>query len=417
MQKTEINNQLFAEAKLYGKEWSLLFHEFSYWLIRSCQQLNIKKLYFFTREGAFFIEIVKALQEKFNLYDLECHLLSVSRLATFLPSVNLNSQNAFQRLWNIYPNQSPEAFFRSLDIADERLKTIYNQEYGGGYDKKILNIGKNLIFNQFLKSNTVNHIIKKAIESKKILLTEYLKQTNFLDDISLGIVDIGWRGSIQDNISLIFPENKIHGFYLGLHHQKKFLSENNFKKAFLFDGNDRAVNQLFICLMRFVLPLEFLCTPVQSSVKRYIIHKNKVIPETGNKTEISMADRIISIFQQAVLDAIASYQLTNNYRIKLCRKIAKQVIWNPKEFQIFFYRNKKFDEEFGLGISSQCYPVIESKHATHSVKYVGTWLNSLKKSAWISGYLYNKLPKSLLRTLPILYLLYCLLTFDSYLLR
>ncbi len=74
--------------------------------------------------------------------------------------------------------------------------------------KEILNIAKNTIFNQFLKNNTVSYIIKKAIDSKKILLTEYLKQNDFLDDTSVGIVDIGWRGSIQNNLSLIFPEKK-----------------------------------------------------------------------------------------------------------------------------------------------------------------------------------------------------------------
>ncbi|WP_342220549.1 hypothetical protein [Rickettsiella endosymbiont of Miltochrista miniata] len=408
MQKIEINNQLFAEAQLYGKEWSLLFHEFSYWLIHSCQQSNIKKLYFFTREGTFFIELVKALQEKFNIYDTECHLLSVSRLATFLPSVEINDQNAFQRLWNIYPNQSPEAFFRSLDIEDERLQALYNQEYGS-YDKEILGIAKNPIFNQFLKNDTVDQIIKKAIVSKKELLTEYLKQNNFLDDTPVGIVDIGWRGSIQDNISLIFPEKKIYGFYLGLHRQKKFISKNYFKKAFLFDGDDAAVNRLFTCLMRFVLPLEFLCTPIQGSVKRYIIDQNnKVIPET-HKTEI-MADSIVPIFQQSVLDAITSYQLKNKFRLKECRKIAKQIVWNPKGFQIYFYSKSKFNETFGLGISARRYDI-------GPVKSIEAWIKALKKSAWISGHLYNKLPKPLFRTLPILYLLYCLLTFDSYLLH
>ena len=412
-----IHNQLVAEAQFYGKEWSLLFHEFAYWLLYSCHQQNIKKLFFFTREGAFFIELVKALQKKFNLYaDIECHLLSVSRLATFLPSVDINSQNAFQRLWSIYPNQSPQTFFRSLDIEDDRLQTIYNQEYGGYYDQEIVRIAKNTIFNQFLKDNTVNEIIKKSIASKKILLTEYLKQNYFLDETSVGIVDIGWRGSIQDNINLIFPEKKIYGFYLGLHRQKKFIPENHFKKAFLFDGNGSAVNQLFSCLMRFVLPLEFLCTPIQDSVKRYIVDKNnKILPETYNKVEMNMADRSISIFQRSVLDAIASYKFTNNFRIKFCRKIAKQIIWNPKEFQIFFYRNKQFNEEFGQGISLQCYPIIESKHAFHSVKYLGTWLKALKKSAWISGHLYHTFPKPIFRALPTLYLIYCALTLDSYL--
>lgn len=412
MKIAKINNQLIAEATCYGKKWGLLFHEFSYWLINNAQQLKLKKLYFFTREGAFFIELVKALQEKFNFYQCECHLLAVSRLASFLPSVDIQSKKPFQRLFAIYPNQSPRSFFISLDIQDPRLQKIYEQDYGGHYDVLIFDIAQHVTFNQFLENASVKSIIENAIIAKKALLTNYLKQNSFLEDQSepIGIVDIGWRGSIQDNLTLIFPEKKIVGFYLGLHRFKTNLASNHYKKAFLFNGNEENSN-VFTCLMRFVLPLEFLCTPAQGSVKHYSIENNTVIPQLQyNKTEKIFIEGIMKIFQQSVLTGLSSYQFSNQYRLKECKKIAKQIVWNPKEFQLFFYQHNQFNETFGYGISAQGYAERATKNN------LGTWINSLKKSAWISGYLSNKLPKPLFQILPILYLLYCLLTFDSYLL-
>jgi hypothetical protein len=416
----EINDRLITEAKNYGEQWSLLFHEFSYWLIDSCQQLGIKKLYFFTREGAFFLELVKAFQEKFNFCDIECHLLSVSRLATFLPSVDIHSENAFQRLWNIYPNQSPKAFFTSLGVQDPRLQKIYTQEYDGDYDTILLNIAKNPNFNRFLENKTVKSIIANAIDCKKSLLAEYLKQNCFFNETPVAVVDIGWRGSIQDNLSLIFPEKKMYGLYFGLHRFKgKLIPANRFKKAFLFDANNGLTNRLFISLMRFVLPFEFLCTPAQGSVKGYIFDKNgTVIAETqSNKIEKILIEKIIRVFQRSVLECMDSYKLKKKFRLKECRKIAKKIVWNPKEFEIFFYQKNKFNEKFGQGITYQCYPSSQTKLPHFSLKLILTWIKALKKSAWISGYLYNKLPKPLFRALPTLYLLYCLLTFDSYLLR
>ncbi|TLY47974.1 MAG: hypothetical protein E6K54_03180 [Gammaproteobacteria bacterium] len=422
MQKINIDNKLLiADTEFYAKKWSFLFHEFSYWLLYHCHQQNLKKLFFFTREGAFFIELVKALQKKFNLYpNIECHLLSVSRIATFLPSVNIDQENPFQRLWNIYPHQSPRAFFRSLDIEDETLSKIYQEKFSGNFDQKISNITNNLIFKQFLNNSIVNSIIKKTIVAKKELLTNYLKQNDFLNDRTIGIVDIGWRGSIQDNLSLIFPEKTIYGFYLGLHRFRgKFISANHLKKAFLFNANMGGIIQPLTSLMRFVLPLEMLCTPALGSVKRYRLDEDhKALPETQHyKPEKIVIEKIIETFQQSVLDNLAFYTLNKKFRYRKCKKIARKIIWNPQMFQLFVYHNHKFDEEFGLGNATQAYPSDITDQTSFSIKSKTTWIKALKESAWISGYLYNKLPKPFLRALPILYLLYSLLTFDNYLLR
>ncbi len=407
------NNQLIAETQVYAKKWSFLFYEFSYWLLYHCHQQNIKKLFFFTREGAFFIVLVKALQKRFNLYPgIECHLLSVSRIATFLPSVDIDLKNPFQRLWDIYPHQSPRAFFKSLDIEDESLQKIYQQKYGENFDSKISNIATNPIFKHYLKNNHVDSIIRKSIKAKKELLTAYLKQNDFLNDTRIGVVDIGWRGSIQDNLSLIFPEQTIYGFYLGLHRfRRKLTPTNPFKKGFLFNANTGGFIQPLTSLMRFVLPLEMLCTPMLGSVKRYRLDDNhKILPEIQrNKSEKIILEKIIETFQQSVLKDLSSYPLNDQFRYRKCKKIARQIIWSPQAFQLFVYHNHKFDEEFGLGNATQAYP--------SDVKYKTAWIKSLKESAWISGYFYNKLPRSLFRVLPILYLLYSLLTFDNYLLR
>jgi hypothetical protein len=422
VQKINVNNnKLSADTEFYAKKWGFLFHEFALWLLYHCQQQNLKKLYFFTREGAFFIKLVKAFQIRFNLYaEIECHLLSVSRMTTFLASVDMDDDNPFQRLWNVYPDQSPQAFFKSLDIEDECLQQIYQQEYAGNFSSKIPNIAINPIFKHYLKNVNVNFIIKQAIAAKKELLTTYLKQNTFFNDTSVGVVDIGWRGSIQDNLSLIFPEKTIYGFYLGLHRFRgTFIPANQFKKAFLFNANTGRIIQPLTSLMRFVLPLEMLCTPpALGSVKRYKLDENhRALPETQHNTvEKIILGKIIETFQQTVLKDLSSYQFNNQFRYRKSKKIAKQIIWDPQAFQLFVYHNHKFDEEFGLGNATQAYPADLSDQAIQSMKAKTAWIKALKESAWISGFLYNKLPKSLFRALPILYLLYSLLTFDNYLL-
>lgn len=416
-----ISERCIKQAKDCGKEWSLLFHEFSYCLLTRCQQLNIKKIYFFTREGAFYLELAKALKNKFNFHQIELHLLCVSRLATFLASVNLDSDDAFQRLWNIYPNQSPKSFFMSLGIEDSQLKEIYVRDFKGSYDEIIVNIANDSIFKQFLKNRIVRSIIASEISYKKTLLQKYLEQNSFFQEDRIMVVDIGWRGSIQDNLSIIFPEKKMYGFYFGLHRFKeKFLQSNKFKEAFLFNANCEKSSFIFSCLMRFVLPLEFLSTPAEGSVIGYVSDKDsKIIPKfKRNQAEKMMIARIICPFQQSVIESIAFYQPNHAVNFKISRKIAKQIVWDPKEFQIFFYKKNQFNETFGQGNEFQHYNNTElNEKNSYSIKLLLSTLGKLKKSAWISGYLYDKLPSRLYRALPIFYLLYCLLTLDSYLLR
>ncbi|WP_010597076.1 hypothetical protein [Rickettsiella massiliensis] len=394
-------NPLTIKAKNYGKVCSHLFYDYCSWILEQVNLLNIKKVFFFTREGIFFHRVASQLNKRLS-NEIDLCILEVSRVATFLPSINLEQKNPFQRLWDMFPHQSAESFFYSISLQNNlQLKEIFEQT-GYKYDSIIHYIARDKIFQSFLKNKKVLSIIEEAINESKYKLECYLTKQRFFDTPEVAIVDIGWRGSIQDNLSQICPLQTIYGFYLGLHFFKSDTSVNKYKKAFLFNGNESKFFSIYECLLRFVLPLEILCNNSTHSVLGYHGTNEKNITPLYQKIECKkqevLTKQIILPFQQAVLDEIKQYNQPI-LNIKRHRKKLINIVWRPNEALVYFYKNTYFNNLYGAGL------LLSPKKI------------KMKHSGWPSGYLYGKIPKLLLNFIPFFYLLYCLLTLDTYLIR
>ena len=62
------------------------------------------------------------------------------------------------------------------------------------------------------------------VMQQRALLKNYFATKGLTDDINarICVVDVGWRGTIHDNIALLYPDIHFTGIYLGL---QKFLNE------------------------------------------------------------------------------------------------------------------------------------------------------------------------------------------------
>ena len=116
----------------------------------------------------------------------------------------------------------------------------------------------------------------------------------------MGIVDIGWRGTIQDNLALILPNIQIHGYYLGL---QRFLNKqpsNCVKTAF---GPDANTSKDYLDLLDAVSVIEMLCNSPYGSVMGYEfgdkgqVVAHKLVNEQENKVFYNFG----TYFQQGVL--------------------------------------------------------------------------------------------------------------------
>lgn len=196
---------------------------FSKFLLEQCTKNKVNDIYFFTREGVtferFFNLYLKEISTQLNLnFNIKTHILPVSRIATIPLRLNINDYYlGFQDAILQYGNNT-ETFLSFFNLSKKLIH--FSKKY-----KKI----EDLLENEKDKKILTEHILKK-----KNLTINYLKSLNFFEKNKL-IVDIGWRGSIQDNILYIDKSIK-SGCYLGLFEFFKNQNSNN-KVGYIFDNN------------------------------------------------------------------------------------------------------------------------------------------------------------------------------------
>ncbi|NBJ83212.1 hypothetical protein D5274_16210 [bacterium 1XD42-94] len=256
----------YSDFPVPRTDMSVFFSGFVGWIAEYCIQKGIKKLYFFTREGEFYKQLFDmwAAASRYKRYLPETYILEVSRVATFLPSLREVTTEEMMRIWNQYSCQSMAALFKSLRLNAETGKT-FTDKYGIDFEAVLTYPWLLEPVQMMFKDNEFISWIQQEINNSRQLLLEYCQSKALTRDTQeqIGIVDIGWRGTIQDNLCYIFPNCFICGFYIGL---VEFLNQQpaNSEKHGYINFNPKS-NSLFHTLT----PFEMICNSPNGSTFEY----------------------------------------------------------------------------------------------------------------------------------------------------
>ncbi len=266
----------------------------------------MEKLFFCTREGEFFSRIYHVV-EKRGLYTAQmkeagkkcrgsgvpgAEVLEVSRMSTFMPSLREISVSEMMRLWDRYPGQSMKALFCSLQVTDKRL-WAFLEKYKINADEIMYCPWKDARIRQLFKDKDFIACMEAERDRKRERLYAYFAAKGWEKDCAeaVGIVDIGWKGTIQDNLCCLYPDRKIIGFYIGLQPFVSSQLPNSEKYGFL-DGYARQKDILLT-----VRPLEMLCNSPNGSVTGYAYTENaanekkKIIDSSGREYVVRKNNR------------------------------------------------------------------------------------------------------------------------------
>lgn len=333
---------------------SLFFYGFIHWIIESCIQDGIKKIYFFTREGEFykkiFDEIVKC--ECLEKIAPRAEILEVSRLSTFCASLRDITLSEMMRIWNQYSIQSMSALFKSLAIDKDCIKEyIIGHELD--WDEVITYPWQDRRVIELFEDENFIKVIASERDKKRKLLYDYMLQKGLIynQGEKIGIVDIGWRGTIQDNISYLLPNHIIKGFYIGLIPFLNEQPENTIKRGYI-NGYKK-----FDLLLKYVMPFEMISNSPNGSTTGYEHKDGKTIAIRKKEEE---EDRIFYKYtekiQKQIVDNIAIISEKTNgkkYIANLLREMAhislSKYILYPKYIVAEAYFSLRHNEEFGVG--------------------------------------------------------------------
>ena len=344
------------EAFHFGQRWSLLFVGFVLDVMERALQDQVQRLYFLTREGVFFLKIYEALAAHHALgFEVKPgSLLNVSRLATFAASLRDFSIKEMMRLWTLYSVQSLGALFRTLGLDPKAFEALTLQ-HGLTLDDPITYPWQHGGVIAFFEDQTVQDLILPFLQEKRNVLLAYLEAEGLPSEKArIGIVDIGWRGSIQDNLALMHPHLEMVGYYLGLN---GFLNEQPLNAPKWAFGPDARDPDASIDLLHQVAPIEMLTNSSSGSVTGFALRETGVEIKTRvDEGESHVHEAFVADFQRGVLatlpawaEAIRIHALSASDLRPPALRIWRSMIESPPAFLGVAYFKLNHNETFGVG--------------------------------------------------------------------
>ena len=290
-------------AMCIGANSSALFVGFALWTAEQTVLRRLERIYFFTREGEFFHKLYSSLFQDNTLFGHNlppAEVLAVSRLSTFSASLRSISIKEMLRIWSLFKVQSISGLFKTLNLDQKRFEELLSS-LGLKYSDIIRDPQNDPKLARLFASSSFIEAAEKASSKSKSLLKSYLESKKIFSAKRVGIVDIGWRGTIQDNIALIAPDTHFHGMYLGL---RPFINQqptNTSKESF---GPNENISQKPSKLFENFSSMEMLCNSQLGSVVGYKTEDDNIFPDRLiNEKENMSHEAFTRPFQEGVLIA------------------------------------------------------------------------------------------------------------------
>ena len=213
---SQINYDLFPELA------TSLFY-FIEVLHHTLLEQGVEQVYFLSREGQPLMRMFEMYRERVGGH-ITSHYLKVSRRSTLLPSLAPLAEENFETLFRQYRRISLLEFLSSLGL-EAQMRSIA-QALG-------LPVGAETRREEDFPSSSTFMALKDLPQFQNLYESERFARrhafVNYLSTLSdsklptrLVVVDVGWKGTIQDNLFALLcnnsdtPVNEVTGYYIGL---------------------------------------------------------------------------------------------------------------------------------------------------------------------------------------------------------
>jgi predicted O-methyltransferase YrrM/FMN phosphatase YigB (HAD superfamily) len=206
--------------------------------ISEARRQGLNLVHYVSREGLFLQRVHEALEPLLAVEgcpSVRSVHLEVSRRSTFGATVEEPIPLSLHRMWSMYGTQSLRGLFLSIGVAPELVRETV-REHGLSLDEQIPNVAGDHRVRAMLDSTRVRTIVSDECASRRAELLAYLAAVTAVDQPWV-LADIGWRGTIQDNLARATPVPSLTGVYFGLFPFLNPQPGNTRKIAVGFDGN------------------------------------------------------------------------------------------------------------------------------------------------------------------------------------
>lgn len=332
---TTINNELKKEEYLEKNFVSILtplLYGYCIELKKYIKDNNIDNIYFLARDAKIIYDAYISLYPNdINI----CHYMNISRKSiTFSSFSNNIDTKEFE------------------NVADSIIKRKKICEIISILELNIDNYKEELISNNIdinkeyetLKAedkeaflNIISTDFQKFCEKQKELFKEFLLQSDFKGNVCL--VDIGWKGTIQNKLEIFCQKNNIeaniYGYYMGIY------ETNKYKKGYIYNGTHENKYMIYSSVGLF----ELLFLNNEGSTLYYEKTQNIIKPIKGRYEQEPELEELIKKVQRNSVNII---KILGNLMFEINPQTAfynyKKLVVNPKLSFVNKVKNIKFND-------------------------------------------------------------------------
>lgn len=342
--------------KLQFKEIALVLLNFTEGLYLQLVKENFKEVYFCSKEGYFLKKVFDYFQKVYIGEErIKSHYIKVSRRSTFLPSLVRLEEEKFETIFRQYVNLSVEQFLKNFNFNKEEENKILSPFKN--YKKEIKDFNKSKEFSMLKKGKAFKESYEKNRLEQKKLFKEYIFKKSIIENPSrIAIVDVGWKGTIQDHIYKVLDQKvSISGKYLGLNiTENQKLNLKNSKEGIIFVNNPKS--RFYDVYIKLTSLFEILLAAPHGSAMRYKKGKNGVeavceeikeeVVMYKEKTE-QIQEGMFNCFQDVLEVSRTEYHLFNKHS-DVITKFFLRILCLPKIKELRYFKNMKHFENFAL---------------------------------------------------------------------
>jgi FMN phosphatase YigB (HAD superfamily) len=337
----KLENESRFNDRLNGSKWIQRFTTneritlgligYSEFLRAEALRLNASIL-FLEREGLVLERLFKAASSG-NLYSLPTvpyESLAVSRISIFAAAYASEPNKSVSRILFSYPNLTGEIFLKSLGIQDTEKFNLRDSPYSE-FILDLENVSMIQTYSQAQLTRVRNYLESKIQKNKSYVLA-----------------DVGWLGSMQEYLMMIFPESKFYGGYLGM---QSFSRLHRIGQAKSFIEPTTQDSQK---VLRNVRPIEMLFMPkgvagvIGYTEEGEIVRNPKTSPLEVPIEFLSLQNQIQDLIPKMVSTAKFELLTLHEMRALLSSGLA-EFLRNPSREILDSYLKGEHDETFGTG--------------------------------------------------------------------
>jgi hypothetical protein len=211
---------------------------FVLWVLQTAKAVGLKRLYFISRDGFVLLEVAKELARSVDP-SIELRYLYGSRQSWHFPASRGKDLEKASWVWEWTTSYSITTVLKRVSLAPEAVGQALEKAglVPETWEAPMSQENEARLKKVFTEPKFQKLLVREA-EKQRALLVAYLKQEGFFSDVACAIVDVGWKGNLQDSLGVILKEegkrDPVGGFYVGLNHRGS-RPEKGERRTYLFD--------------------------------------------------------------------------------------------------------------------------------------------------------------------------------------